>query len=505
MNLRHSRIAIIGLLGLPFSVQAASFTYHGDLMDGDAPANGRYDLRVRAFAQPNGTKLLGAATELPQVAVTDGRFSVALNLPEDADGVTWVDVSVRKSDGDDDYTPLGEPQPLAKANSTCPGAWALDGNSGAPVGSYLGHADNRSLFLSAPKGVTINQATDNGSGIDLTVRSNTNGNFDGDMILTSVNGDEFRIRVPDQSSLVQFDTNATLAERNAGLPLFHFGGRLMVKAAGTAATDTSGGIWFNDERFYASFMGRGDNQSNWTGIYNEGGWVFSAHDNGAFGFNTGTTALPANTFRAIADGGFEMNALSLANFYDVTMGARPNGGDADFDAGLRSRNGRNARVSVFDSTGVLEFSTLNAIGSTRYSFGGGGNEWLGRYLITGANGAHLTTGGTWTNGSSRTFKHAFKAIDVSDVLARVVAMPLSRWQYRNSSEGEHLGPMAEDFAAAFGLGGDRQHISTVDADGVALAAIQGLNAKLEADNATLRAQLDAVMTRLAALEAAQGP
>ena len=39
--------------------------------------------------------------------------------------------------------------------------------------------------------------------------------------------------------------------------------------------------------------------------------------------------------------------------------------------------------------------------------------------------------------------------------------------------------MAQDFYAAFAVGADDKHISTVDADGVALAAIQGLNEKLE--------------------------
>jgi flagellar biosynthesis/type III secretory pathway protein FliH len=43
-----------------------------------------------------------------------------------------------------------------------------------------------------------------------------------------------------------------------------------------------------------------------------------------------------------------------------------------------------------------------------------------------------------------------------------------------------MGPTAQDFQAAFGLGSDEQCIGTVDADGVALAAIQGLNEKVEA-------------------------
>jgi len=38
--------------------------------------------------------------------------------------------------------------------------------------------------------------------------------------------------------------------------------------------------------------------------------------------------------------------------------------------------------------------------------------------------------------------------------------------------------MAQDFYSAFNVGMDDKHISMVDADGVALAAIQGLNQKL---------------------------
>jgi len=56
--------------------------------------------------------------------------------------------------------------------------------------------------------------------------------------------------------------------------------------------------------------------------------------------------------------------------------------------------------------------------------------------------------------------------------------------------------MAEDFKSAFNLAGNGKSIATVDADGVALAAIQGLNQKLEAENAQLRARLEAIEARL---------
>ncbi len=54
----------------------------------------------------------------------------------------------------------------------------------------------------------------------------------------------------------------------------------------------------------------------------------------------------------------------------------------------------------------------------------------------------------------------------------------------------HLGPMAQDFAAAFGLGENERWIDTIDADGVNMVAIQELTRRLRALEARL-AQLEA--------------
>jgi hypothetical protein len=97
---------------------------------------------------------------------------------------------------------------------------------------------------------------------------------------------------------------------------------------------------------------------------------------------------------------------------------------------------------------------------------------------TNGNGAHVTAGGSWTNGSSREFKENFKAVDPEQILERLNDLNILRWNYKESNEGDHIGPMAEDFYAAFALGHDSHYISTVDADGVALAAIKGLYSKL---------------------------
>jgi hypothetical protein len=93
---------------------------------------------------------------------------------------------------------------------------------------------------------------------------------------------------------------------------------------------------------------------------------------------------------------------------------------------------------------------------------------------TNGNGAHVTVGGDWTNGSSRKFKTDFENIDKMDVLERLASIPIQKWKYKNSDEGKHVGPIAEDFYETFGLGSDDRYIGTTDAAGVSMASIQAL-------------------------------
>ena len=91
--------------------------------------------------------------------------------------------------------------------------------------------------------------------------------------------------------------------------------------------------------------------------------------------------------------------------------------------------------------------------------------------------------------SSRTLKSDVEMVDGSGILQRLADLPIYRWRYRAQDGAvSHLGPMAEDFYAAFGLGVDGEHIVAIDSDGVALAAIQALHQELQESRAKLSSQ-----------------
>jgi hypothetical protein len=80
-------------------------------------------------------------------------------------------------------------------------------------------------------------------------------------------------------------------------------------------------------------------------------------------------------------------------------------------------------------------------------------------------------------------------------------MPIREWNYKAQDAAiRHVGPTAQDFHAAFGLGEDPKRISTIDADGVALRAIQALEARTREENVALKAQLAELLARLDALK-----
>jgi hypothetical protein len=98
-----------------------------------------------------------------------------------------------------------------------------------------------------------------------------------------------------------------------------------------------------------------------------------------------------------------------------------------------------------------------------------------RFVMTASS---TTINGTFNNNSDRNAKQNFTPVSASQILDKVAQLPLSEWSYKDDAATRHIGPMAQDFHAAFNIGTDDKHLAPIDEGGVALAAIQALNQKL---------------------------
>lgn len=222
----------------------------------------------------------------------------------------------------------------------------------------------------------------------------------------------------------------------------------------------------------------------------------------AVAFGLRSTAAQQSSF-AVGEDNTASGAASVALGYHAHTNARQGSfvfSDRSSVDTLRAgvNHSANWRVSggfrIFTSSNLSTGVTLQS-GSTVSNWG------QSNAVISTSTGAYLSTSGVWTNTSDVNRKHLFERVAGEDVLTRLRSMPITSWSYRTDDDGiRHLGPTAQDFRAAFGLGNDDVTIGTVDADGVALAAAQALDARttaqqqrieaLERENAELRARLD---------------
>ena len=288
---------------------------------------------------------------------------------------------------------------------------------------------------------------------------------------------------------------------------------------------------------YAAVGGGSDNQSNHYATV-AGGWHNRAQGHGST--VGGGWSNVAGGGRATVAGGEGNGAAGLhasvgggmANQAAGASATVPGGeenlaaGDYSFAAGRRAKALHAGSFVWSDSTGAELSSsapdqflvragggmTVTAAAGARFDVNAG--AWLKVYSDTGrlvdtSTGAYLSSGGAWTNASDRALKEDFAPAQPQEVLARLVQMPIATWSYKAETPAvRHLGPTAQDFYAAFGLGADERAISTGDADGVALAAIQGLYQAVQERDARLAGQqqrLDDMERRLAALETASRP
>ena len=211
----------------------------------------------------------------------------------------------------------------------------------------------------------------------------------------------------------------------------------------------------------------------------------SAYPNRAYGVGSvigGGTQNIASDSRSTVAGGHNNSAT---NYYATVPGGAWNvaGGQGSFAAGRAAKALHHGAFVWSDDANIDLLSTVANSVTMRASGGY-------RLFSSTAAGVSLAAGsGSWTSMSDRNAKENFESIDAQAVLEKVAALPLSSWNYKSQDSAiRHVGPMAQDFKTAFSLGETETGISTIDADGIALAAIQGLNQKVEEQRAELKAK-----------------
>jgi hypothetical protein len=199
-------------------------------------------------------------------------------------------------------------------------------------------------------------------------------------------------------------------------------------------------------------------------------------------------------------------AGGYANLAGGLMSSIPGGYANRADGAYSFAGGRQAYAT---SSGCFVWSDDNPVdyactGANQFSVRAtGGVAFASAIFPNGAvmNGVKLDPGsGSWALYSDRRLKQDFTRVDASAVLQRLLGVEIGTWSYIAQGPAvRHIGPTSQDFRAAFGVGESEETISTVDAHGVALAAIQGLNAKLEIrlaererETAALRSELDEI-------------
>jgi Chaperone of endosialidase len=269
------------------------------------------------------------------------------------------------------------------------------------------------------------------------------------------------------------------------------------KANGVSATIAGG--YLNQVNNTDSTVGGG-----WGNVVSGIGSVIGGGGHDGVNYAANTNAGNA----AVIGGGFsnkvQTNALyavvggGASNTISGRLGAIP-GGDQNvastngFAAGHRAKAidqgafvWADATEADFSDSGINTFN-IRAAGGVVFTNGAGQS-------VSWNPGA-----GSWAFTSDRNAKENFKSVDALGILEKVSRLPLTEWSYRGFNE-RHVGPMAQDFHAAFPMNANDKMLNSADEAGITMAAVQGLNRKVDAETAALRAENAQLKERLNALE-----
>ena len=510
--------------------QGTGFTYQGRLDSGGVPYSGTAEFQPTLWnVVDSGTQLAANSPAQWVVTVTNGLFELPLDFGANFPGSDrWLQLEVRTAIGP--FTALAPRQKL----TATPYALHATTAGSVPASGLTGTVPNANLPSSPTFTGTVQAAQFQGGGAGLTgldaaqvttgtlsdsqlpasvVRTNqvwllggNAGTTAGVQFLGTTGDQPLELRVNNQRGLrlEPTDTDDTVnviggSARNSvgvGVVGATIGGGVQNTIQTKTIFATIGGGALNTIQTNANCAtiggGYGNTiQTNAAYATIGGGCANTIQTNAncaTIGGGSGNTIQTNAAYATI--GGGSGNTIQTSAAYATIPGGRDN--DATNYAFAAGNHARALHAGAFvwsDGIGTDTVST-NANSVTFRARGG-----YRLFSSSASAGVSLAAGsGTWTSMSDRNTKENFEAVNPREVLDKVAALPVSRWNYKTQPANvRHVGPMAQDFQAAFAVGESDIGITTVDADGVALAAIQGLNEVVKEKDAeiqALKARLD---------------
>lgn len=290
------------------------------------------------------------------------------------------------------------------------------------------------------------------------------------------------------ASVGSFGAGSTPVVSGAGMRMIWIPGRAAFRAGGV-----------NGTQWDAGNVGTYSLATGWSNV----AVGFASSALGLFSSATGTGAVAAGESaeargQAAVALGYAVGACGTGS---VALGNYASTSSIASYANLIPCGGTNHSGAFVFSSSSGTGSYFTSVANEEFAVRAAGGVRL-RTNNTASTGCNLAAGsGTWTCTSDRNQKDGFEPVDGDDVLRKLAAMPIDRWSYKTEPGVRHVGPTAQDFRAAFGLGVDDTSIGHIDLSGIGLRAIQALEARtrpLADELAELRAEVAELRRALAA-------
>lgn len=532
------------IFSMTAQAQTPAFTYQGRLTDGSMAASGTYEMQFKLYDALTAGTQIGSTVTNTNVTVTNGTFTVTLDFGAAAfpGANRFLEIAVKKP-AEPGFTTLTPRQPVnsvpyalraANVNATS-GNNVVDAINDAATTTVI--SDNRlpsNLVRLQPASTQFSSSSNLADPVfNVTGRQdNGGGNF------TNISG--FRFNTDGGFFTSGTQSTGVVPTSGAGSRMMWYPGKYAFRAG---KVDSFGSTYWDESNIGLGSIALGENTR--------------ASGNNSFAANLATTASGnesvalGNNGTASADRSFTFNGTASAvGAVAIGSGAQATsddalalgpssiaGGLASITIGPSTANGNFAVAIGLQNRAAGQFSMAlgkNASTCSTYNCSGVGNvAYQGAIVISdacasfstdavtasannqvnirGCGGFRLFTnqgltagvqlapgGGAWSTISDRNMKENFSAVNPREVLQKLMTMPVSTWNYKSQDKSiRHIGVMAQDFYRAFGVGESDKMIATIDPDGVALAAIQGLNEKLDEraaglvkENTELKKQLD---------------